>query len=471
MVSLLFFLFLSTFTRSISTTTAAATTTLDVASSTKKTLDVLNPALLQRQQVKTQNETTSSLSFIIRPRSSIHRDQHHHDYESLTLARLARDSHRVTSLLAKLNFAISGTNKSNSVYKVEDLTTPVTSGFSQGIGEYFARVGLGTPVQTYHLVIDTGSDITWLQCEQCFNCYQQTEPIYDPSGSSSYNVLPCTSQQCESLHPRNCLSNQCLYQVLYGDGSSTTGNFVTETISFGNSGSVPSVAIGCGHDNKGLAAAAGLLGLGGGQLSFPSQIKATSFSYCLVDFDSSRASTLEFNSAPAGNYVTVPLIRNPRITTFYYVGLTGILVGDQSLPIPPSIFAIDESGGGGAIVDSGTTFTHLPSQAYNALRDAFTQQAINLKPTVSSSELDTCFVFSSLTNTEVPVVAFTFAGGKTLSLKAGNFLIPVDSHGKFCLAFQPTMDSVTIIGNIQQQGTRVTYEMSKLVVSFLPDSC
>ncbi|MFS8019852.1 putative nepenthesin [Helianthus anomalus] len=178
MVSLLFFLFLSTFTHSISTTTASATTTLDVASSLQKTLDVLNPTLLQRQQVKTQNETTSSLSFFIRPRSSIHHDQHHHDHESLTLARLARDSHRVTSLSAKLNFAISGTNKSNSVYKVEDLTTPVTSGFSQGIGEYFARVGLGTPVQTYHMVIDTGSDITWLQCQQCFNCYQQTEPIY-----------------------------------------------------------------------------------------------------------------------------------------------------------------------------------------------------------------------------------------------------------------------------------------------------
>jgi hypothetical protein len=58
-----------------------------------------------------------------------------------------------------------------------------------------------------------------------------------------------------------------------------------------------SAVIGCGHNNEGLfIGAAGLLGLGGGSLSFPSQIITTSFSYCLVDRDSESASTLEFNS-------------------------------------------------------------------------------------------------------------------------------------------------------------------------------
>lgn len=70
----------------------------------------------------------------------------------------------------------------------------------------------------------------------------------------------------------------------YGDGSRTSGNFATDTVSFGSSGSVPNMAIGCGHDNEGLFVASdGLLGLGGGPLSLPSQIKATSFSYCLVN--------------------------------------------------------------------------------------------------------------------------------------------------------------------------------------------
>ncbi|MFS8019860.1 putative nepenthesin [Helianthus anomalus] len=485
----LFFLFLSLLSLSTTTTTAGTTTTtatLDVATTVQKTLDLLNPNFLQQQSDKSQKTssetpktTSSSLSFTVHPRSSIH-NHHHNDYESLTRARLARDSHRVNSVITNIEILISGTNRSemkpvvesNSMYKVEDLTTPVTSGISQGSGEYFARVGLGTPAKEYYMVIDTGSDITWLQCQPCSDCYQQTDTIYDPSGSSSYNSLPCGSQQCQALETSACRSTGCLYQVSYGDGSFTVGDFVTETVSFGNSGSVPSVAIGCGHDNEGLfVGSAGLLALGGGPLSLPSQIKATSFSYCLVDRDSDKSSTLEFNSAPPAGSVTAPLLRNPKVKTYLYVGLTGISVGGRPLSIPPSIFAVDDSGRGGAIVDSGTAVTRLQSQAYNSLRDAFTQQARNLKPTDGFSLFDTCYDFSSLTRVAVPTVSFNFAGGKTLSLRPENYLIPVDSNGKFCLAFAPTDSPLSIIGNVQQQGTRVGYDISKSVVSFSPNNC
>ncbi|KAM0056783.1 putative nepenthesin [Helianthus debilis subsp. tardiflorus] len=430
----LFFLFLSLLSLSTTTTTAGTpttTATLDVATTVQKTLDLLNPNFLQQQSDKSQKTssesrpktTSSSLSFTVHPRSSIHK-LHHNDYESLTRARLARDSHRVNSVITNMDISISGTNRSemkpvvesNSMYKVEDLTTPVTSGISQGSGEYFAR--------------------------------------------------------CQALETSACRSTGCLYQVSYGDGSFTVGDFVTETVSFGNSGSVPSVAIGCGHDNEGLfVGSAGLLALGGGPLSLPSQIKATSFSYCLVDRDSDKSSTLEFNSAPPAGSVTAPLLRNPKVKTYLYVGLTGISVGGRPLSIPPSIFAVDDSGRGGAIVDSGTAVTRLQSQAYNSLRDAFTQQARNLKPTDGFSLFDTCYDFSSLTRVAVPTVAFNFAGGKTLSLRPENYLIPVDSNGKFCLAFAPTDSPLSIIGNVQQQGTRVGYDISKSVVSFSPGNC
>ncbi|KAK9062775.1 hypothetical protein SSX86_019965 [Deinandra increscens subsp. villosa] len=490
--SLFLSLFLSLLTLSLfscsTTITAAAavgTTTLEVASAVQKTLDLLNPNLFHQQgEQLTQSETetlSSSLSFTLHPRSSIHHNQHQtHDYESLTLARLARDAHRVSSLTTKLDLAIAGTNRSemkpvtetDSLFKPEDFSTPVTSGISQGSGEYFARIGLGTPAQSYFMVIDTGSDVNWLQCQPCEECYQQTDRIYNPSASSSYSALSCSSPQCASLDVTACRNNACLYQVSYGDGSFTVGSFVTETVSFGRSGSVPKVAIGCGHDNEGLfVGAAGLLALGGGSLSLPSQIKATSFSYCLVDRDSRSASTLEFNSAAPANSVTAPLLRNPKIRTYLYVGLTGISVGGRPLSIPPSIFAVDDSGRGGAIVDSGTAVTRLQTQAYNSLRDAFTQQARNLKPSTGFSLFDTCFDLSSMTRVAVPTVAFNFAGGKTLALRPENYLIPVDSRGKFCLAFAPTDSSLSIIGNVQQQGTRVGYDLSKSVVSFTPHNC
>jgi hypothetical protein len=89
--------------------------------------------------------------------------------------------------------------------------------------------------------------------------------------------------------------------VAYGDGSYTVGDFATESLTFGDSPPVRGVAVGCGHDNEGLfVGASGLLALGGGPLSFPSQIRASTFSYCLVDRDSPAASTFQFGEGGAG---------------------------------------------------------------------------------------------------------------------------------------------------------------------------
>ncbi|KAL2461648.1 Protein ASPARTIC PROTEASE IN GUARD CELL 1 [Abeliophyllum distichum] len=314
---------------------------------------------------------------------------------SLSLG-LARDSSRVKSLISRHELALSGFSRSDFkpvddvVVQPEDLQSPVTSGTSQGSGEYFTRIGVGQPVKELYMVIDTGSDISWLQCEPCSECYQQSDPVFNPSGSSTYKTLTCQAAQCTSLEVSACRTDTCLYQVSYGDGSYTVGDFVTETVSFGTSGSVANVAVGCGHDNEGLfVGAAGLLGLGGGSLSLPSQIKATSFSYCLVDRDANSASTLEFNSARPGDSVIAPLLKNSRMGTFFYVGLTGLSVGGQMLEIPTSTFEIDSDGRGGIIVDSGTAVTRLQTAAYNSLRDAFVKQSQNLPSTSGFSLFDT----------------------------------------------------------------------------------
>ncbi|KAM7479728.1 hypothetical protein LguiA_027941 [Lonicera macranthoides] len=460
--------------RTISTTT----TVLDVSSSIQKTLDVLSQEpqkTLKQEESSLASSSSSSISLSLHTRSSLVK-HHHKDYKSLTLSRLSRDSVRVNSLTTKLHFAINDFNTSDlkpveTSILPEDLTSPVTSGIGQGSGEYFTRIGVGQPSKPYYMVIDTGSDINWIQCRPC-NCYQQSDPIYDPTASSSYSLLTCNSPQCNALDISNCRTDTCLYQVSYGDGSYTVGDFATETVSFGNSGSVPKVAIGCGHDNEGLfVGAAGLIGLGGGKLSLPSQIQATSFSYCLVDRNSMSSSTLEFNSPLPANSVTAPLLRNSKIDTFLYVGLSGISVGGQLLSIPPSIFAVDDSGKGGVIVDSGTAVTRLQADAYNSFRDAFAKQAQNLPSSSSFALFDTCYDLSSMSSASVPTVDFHFSGGKKLALRPENYLIPVDSDGKFCLAFAPTQGSLSIIGNVQQQRTRVSYNLKNSIVGFSPNNC
>lgn len=346
------------------------------------------------------------------------------------------------------------------------------------------RLGVGTPATNMYMVLDTGSDVVWLQCSPCKVCYNQSDPVFNPAKSKTFATVPCGSRLCRRLDDSSeCVSRRskaCLYQVSYGDGSFTVGDFSTETLTF-HGARVDHVALGCGHDNEGLfVGAAGLLGLGRGGLSFPSQTKNRyngKFSYCLVDRTSSGSSskppsTIVFgNGAVPKTAVFTPLLTNPKLDTFYYLQLLGISVGGSRVPgVSESQFKLDATGNGGVIIDSGTSVTRLTQSAYVALRDAFRLGATRLKRAPSYSLFDTCFDLSGMTTVKVPTVVFHFTGGE-VSLPASNYLIPVNNQGRFCFAFAGTMGSLSIIGNIQQQGFRVAYDLVGSRVGFLSRAC
>ncbi|XP_061375042.1 protein ASPARTIC PROTEASE IN GUARD CELL 1 [Gastrolobium bilobum] len=469
------FLFCSfSLTHSRTTPQGPKTTVLDVASSLQNAHKVLT---LNHQLRHHQQLSLSSFTLQLHSRVSIQKPSNT-DYKSLTLLRLERDSARVRSLQTRLDLALKRISESDlhpaesgNEFQSEELQGPIVSGTSQGSGEYFLRLGIGKPPSPAYVVLDTGSDVSWIQCAPCADCYQQSDPIFDPNSSDSYSPIHCDAPQCKSLDLSECRNGTCLYEVSYGDGSYTVGEFATETVSFG-SASVDGVAIGCGHNNEGLfVGAAGLLGLGGGSLSFPAQLNATSFSYCLVDRDSDSASTLEFDSPLPRNTVSAPLRRNPQLDTFYYLGMTGLSVGGELLPIPETSFAVDSGGGGGIIVDSGTAVTRLRSEVYDELRDAFVRGTRGLPAANGVSLFDTCYDLSSRSSVEVPTVSFHFPDGKELPLPAKNYLIPVDSVGTFCFAFAPTTSSLSIIGNVQQQGTRVGFDIANSLIGFSSNSC
>ncbi|KAL0373828.1 UNVERIFIED_CONTAM: Aspartyl protease family protein 2 [Sesamum radiatum] len=423
-------------------------------------------------QVQPESQTTLSV------------DLHHVDNlspdfnstpQSLFKLRLRRDAIRVKAL--SIIAAVSQTNVSGQPRAAGDFSSSVISGLAQGSGEYFTRIGIGTPPKYVYMVLDTGSDVVWVQCSPCRKCYSQTDPVFDPKASTSFLGVSCGSPLCRRLDSPGCNNRQkCLYQVSYGDGSFTVGEFSTETLTFRRT-KVSNVALGCGHDNEGLfVGAAGLLGLGRGKLSFPTQAGSRfggKFSYCLVDRSaSSKPSSMVFGeSAVSRNAVFTPLLTNPKLDTFYYVGLNGISVGGARVPgITPSLFKMDQMGSGGVIVDSGTSVTRLTRPAYVALRDAFRAGASNLKRATDFSLFDTCFDLSGKTEVKVPTVVLHFEGAD-VSLPASNYLIPVDSEGKFCFAFAGTMSGLSIIGNIQQQGFRVVFDMASNRVGFAARGC
>ncbi|OEL17504.1 Aspartyl protease family protein 2 [Dichanthelium oligosanthes] len=405
--------------------------------------------------------------------------------------RLARDAARADAISTAAAGAANGTRAAPR-RRGGGFAAPVVSGLSQGSGEYFAQVGVGTPPAPALLVLDTGSDVVWLQCAPCRHCYAQSGRVFDPRRSRSYAAVPCAAPLCRRLDSGGCdrRRGSCLYQVAYGDGSITAGDLATETLSFARGARVPRVAIGCGHDNEGLfVAAAGLLGLGRGRLSLPTQAArryGRSFSYCLVDRTSSlnpsstRSSTITFGSAAmagAGARASfTPMVRNPRMSTFYYVRVVGFSVGgarvrgvsERDLRLNPS------TGRGGVILDSGTSVTRLARTVYAAVRAAFraATAAGGLRLTPGGFSLfDTCYDLGGRRVVKVPTLSLHLAGGAEVALPPENYLIPVDTRGTFCFALAGTDGGVSIVGNIQQQGFRVVFDGDAQRVGLVPKSC
>ncbi|CAI9113620.1 OLC1v1014255C1 [Oldenlandia corymbosa var. corymbosa] len=388
-------------------------------------------------------------------------------------SRLEGDKARVNYINSRLRKALF--KSSDPRFGSEEIQTPIAN---QG-GAYIASLGVGQPATEFNLLADTGSEVTWLQCAPCTSGCEGS--VFDPSRSSSYQPLSCSSQKCDALQEANkCGTSSdggCSYAVSYGDQSFSRGDFITETLSFGRSGTVRNVGIGCGRENGGNVADGGftgILGLGPSPISFPSQIKATSFSYCLVEPGSGSSSTLDFNSVAPRDSVNVALNRNPSADVYYYVELSGITVGEDQVQIPPSVYKIGSDGTGGIIVDSGTTLTYLDSDVYSSFIDAFQRNAQNLPGSpVSVQGLDSCYKFPSGTSASSIkglAMKLEFSDGQTVPFGPGNYFIQVD-NSTFCLAFQPTGQIVSIIGNVLQSGMRVTYDLGNSLIGFSPKKC
>ncbi|XP_059635960.1 protein ASPARTIC PROTEASE IN GUARD CELL 2-like [Cornus florida] len=413
----------------------------------------------------------------------LHRDHHvsfakFRDHRHRFEARMKRDVKRVASLVRRLmigGVATTSVGGGGLSYEVEDFGSDVVSGMDQGSGEYFVRIGVGSPPKSQYMVIDSGSDIIWVQCQPCSQCYRQTDPVFDPANSASFAGVSCSSAVCDRLENAGCHSGRCRYEVSYGDGSYTIGTLALETITLGDTG-VQNVAIGCGHRNRGMfVGAAGLLGLGGGSMSFVGQLGGQTggaFSYCLVTRGTGSFGSLLFGheSLPVGA-TWVPLLRNPRAPSFYYIGLAGLGVGGIRVPIPEDVFQLTQTGQGGVVMDTGTAVTRLPTAAYEAFRNTFITETTSLPRAPGVSIFDTCYDLNGFVSVRVPTISFYFLGGPILTLPARNFLIPVNERGTFCFAFAPSTSGLSIMGNIQQEGIQISFDGANGFVGFGPNIC
>ncbi|KAI5354072.1 hypothetical protein L3X38_006967 [Prunus dulcis] len=354
---------------------------------------------------------------------------------------LKQDEARVNSIHSRLNYRIHDPFTQSAA----STTLPAKSGLPLGSANYFVTVGLGTPAKQLSLEFDTGSDLTWTQCRPCLrSCYTQSEPIFDPSLSSSYKNLSCSSATCTQLSsagiPHRCssASSSCLYGIRYGDGSFSIGDFAKEKLTLTSTDVFEGFLFGCGQDNEGL-----FYGTAAPPVISPS---------------ATEEAPLTASSSPSSP-------RYPKESR--RLGLAGIKVGGSQLSIAPSVFSSS-----GTIIDSGTVITRLPAKAYAALRGAFREAMKNYTLTKSFSLLDTCYNFSGYETVSYPKIAFMFGDGLTVDSDATGIFYVVSSS-QVCLAFAGNKDDsdIGIIGNVQQKRLEVVYDVAGQKVGFAPASC
>lgn len=413
------------------------------------------------------------------------------------ISRLKKDKERPEKQI-KTVVAPAASPESHGTGLSGQLMATLESGVSLGSGEYFMDVFIGTPPKHYSLILDTGSDLNWIQCVPCHDCFEQNGPYYDPKESSSFRNIGCHDPRCHLVSspdpPQPCKAeNQtCPYFYWYGDSSNTTGDFALETFTVNLTSPtgksefkrVENVMFGCGHWNRGLFhGASGLLGLGRGPLSFSSQLQSLyghSFSYCLVDrnSDTNVSSKLIFGedkellNHPELNFTTLVGGKENPVDTFYYVQIKSIMVGGEVLNIPEGTWNMTSDGVRGTIVDSGTTLSYFAEPAYQIIKDAFVKKVKGYAIVQDFPILDPCYNVSGVEKIELPDFGILFADGAVWNFPVENYFIRLDPEEVVCLAILGTPRSaLSIIGNYQQQNFHVLYDTKKSRLGYAPMNC
>ncbi|KAF5742684.1 aspartic proteinase PCS1 [Tripterygium wilfordii] len=356
---------------------------------------------------------------------------------------------------------------------------------------------VGSPPQSVTMVLDTGSELSWLHCNKI------NPMFFNPISSSSYTPIPCSSPICTTRTrdlpvPASCDQNSklCHVSISYADASSIEGNLAYDTFRVGSETQARTI-FGCMYSGSSSnpeedSQTTGLMGMNRGSLSFVTQMGFPKFSYCISGLDSSGVLLLgdsNMSWLTPLNYTPLVRISTPlpyfdRVA--YTVQLEGIKVNGKLLNLPKSVFVPDHTGAGQTMVDSGTQFTFLLGPVYTALKKEFKQQTMSVMRTleepnfVFQGAMDLCYLIES-TRTSLPIVpavSLMFSGAE-MSVSGQRLLyrVPGEARGRdsvYCFTFGNSDllgVEAFIIGHHHQQNVWMEYDLAKSRIGFAEIRC
>ncbi|CAF2057610.1 hypothetical protein Bca4012_099152 [Brassica carinata] len=385
----------------------------------------------------------------------------------------SHDSFRHARMLANLHLPLAGDSRADS------------------IGLYYTKIKLGSPPKDYHVQVDTGSDILWVNCAPCPKCPVKTDlniplSLYDSKASSTSKKVGCEDDFCSFVsQPDACEPMKtCSYHVVYGDGSASDGEFVKDNITLdqvtGDLRTAPlaqEVVFGCGSNQSGQlgktdSAVDGIMGFGQANTSIISQLAAARnkkriFSHCLDNVNGGGIFAVGEVESPLVKFT--PLVPNQ---VHYNVILKGIDVDGEPVALPPSIAIF--GGNGGTIIDSGTTLAYLPENLYTSLLQKITaRQPVKLH---TVQETFACFSFTLNTDKAFPVVNLHFEDNLKMSVYPHDYLFSLRKD-LYCFGWQSGgltnqdgSDGI-LLGDLVLSNKLVVYDLDNEVVGWAEHNC
>ncbi|KAK8958404.1 Aspartic proteinase Asp1 [Platanthera guangdongensis] len=244
-------------------------------------------------------------------------------------------------------------------------------------GFYYVLIYIGEPPRPYFLDVDSGSDVTWLQCDApCVRCSQGPHPLYRPAKN---RLVPCEDPLCAAFHESTnheggCdVPHQCDYEIEYQDHGSSVGVLVADAFALHltNSSDVnPILTFGCGYDQQaglsaepnGRSATDGVIGIGSGKAGILSQLRDRGVCLSVVGhcLSRQRAGFLFFGEdvVPPRSVNWAPMAR-VTAQKYYSPGVASIYAGKQLLGANRPV-----------VLDSGSSYTYFSDLIYQSLLSA-----------------------------------------------------------------------------------------------------
>ncbi|KAG8623936.1 hypothetical protein KVT40_008912 [Elsinoe batatas] len=385
-----------------------------------------------------------------------------------------------------------GTQPAKGIYKRQ-----VSSGGSVGStvfdvlpwgvgGAYYTNITVGSPPQTLTVILDTGSSDLYVDASTSAACKDTSSPFtcrggsFDPSASQSYKVVDPNG-----------------FNTSFGDGSTATGDFCTDTVGIGNV-VIQGVQLGVATDISSTTGyAVSLMGVGysyneASSRQYPNMpevlqqagaISSRLYSIFLNSFGDATG-TILFGGVDTSKYtgqlqtinISPVQTRSGDIIYEFIVPVTGISgsVNGQS-----TTYLSSSSRRGSdslpVLLDTGSTAWTVPPSLYTSLRDLF------------GDAIDSAGLLDCSHQKDDVSISIEFNGQVTIDVPASSFIIPVydpatnrqntTASGQPLCAFmispdvgnqQLTQTGFLIMGDAVLRSVYVVFDMDNGQISIAP---